>query len=93
MCFHYFLATLKRLLKTMLWEVLSLGTFCPWSWDVLSWDVLYVHRIFLLCKYKLKGIVSRNFEGLQMILMNRTWVPDVPLKVNSFLKLHFHIVF
>ena len=96
MCFHYFLATLKRLLKTMLWEVLSLGTFCPWdvlSWDVLSWDVLYVHRIFLLCKYKLKGIVSRNVEGLQMILMNRAWVPDVPLKVNSFLKLHFHIVF
>ena len=41
----------------------------------------------------LKGKVSRDFEGLQMILMNRTWVPDVPLKVHSFLKLHFHIDF
>ena len=40
-----------------------------------------------------KGIVSRDFEGLQKILMKRTWVPDVPLKVHSFLKLHFHIDF
>ena len=28
-----------------------------------------------------------------MILMNITWVPDVPLKVYAFLKLHLHIVF
>ena len=28
-----------------------------------------------------KGIVSRDFEGLQIILMNRTWVPGVPLDV------------
>ena len=27
---------------------------------------------------KLKGIVSRDIEGLQMILMNRAWVPCVP---------------
>ena len=40
-----------------------------------------------------KGIVSRDFEGLQMILMNRTLVPDVPLKLYSFLKLHYHFVF
>ena len=30
---------------------------------------------------QLKGIVSRDFEWLQMILMNRTWVPGVPLDV------------
>ena len=40
-----------------------------------------------------KGIVSRDFEGLQMILMNRTWVPDVPLEVYSFLNLIFYKVF
>ena len=33
----------------------------------------------------LKGIVSRDFEWLQMILMNRSCVPDVLLKVYSFL--------
>ena len=41
----------------------------------------------------LKGIVSRDFEWLQMILMNRLCVPDVPLEVYSFLKLYLHIVF
>ena len=41
----------------------------------------------------LKGIVSRDFEWLQMILMNRLCVPDVPLEVYSFLNLHLHIVF
>ena len=40
-----------------------------------------------------KGIVSRDFEWLQMILMDRIGVPDVPLEVYSFLKLHLHIVF
>ena len=40
-----------------------------------------------------KGIVSRNFGGLQMILMDRIGVPDVPLEVYSFFNLHLHIVF
>ena len=35
-----------------------------------------------------KGIVSRDFEGLEMILMDRTCVPDVPLEVYSFLYFH-----
>ena len=39
-----------------------------------------------------KGIVSRDFEWLQMILINRLCVPDVPLEVYSFLNLHLHIV-
>ena len=39
----------------------------------------------------LKGIVSRDFEGLQMILMNRSWVPEVPLVVCYFLNFRFHI--
>ena len=41
----------------------------------------------------LKGIVSRDFEWLQMTLINRLCVPDVPLEVNFFLNLHLHIVF
>ena len=40
---------------------------------------------------KLKGIVSRDFGGLQMILRDRIYVPDVPLEVYSFLNLHLHI--
>ena len=42
---------------------------------------------------QVKGIVSPDFDWLQMILMNRTWVPDVPLEVYSFLNFRFHIVF
>ena len=34
---------------------------------------------------KLKGIVSQDFGWLQMIFMNRTRVPDVPLEVNFLL--------
>ena len=37
-----------------------------------------------------KGIVSRDFEWLQIILMNRLYVPDVPLEVQSFLNFRFH---
>ena len=40
-----------------------------------------------------KGIVSRDFEWLQTILMNRLCVPDVPLEVYSFLNSHLHTVF
>ena len=40
-----------------------------------------------------KGIVSRDFDWVQMILMNRTWIPDVPLEVYCFLNFRFHIVF
>ena len=32
----------------------------------------------------IKGIVSRDFGGQQMILMNSLCVPDVPLEVNCF---------
>ena len=39
----------------------------------------------------IKGIVSRDFEGLQIILMNRSWVPDDPLVVCYFLNFRFHI--
>ena len=53
----------------------------PCLYEILSSKILF------------KGIVSRDFEGLQMILMHRTWVPNVPMKVYSFLKLHLHIVF
>ena len=40
-----------------------------------------------------KGIVSRDFGGLHIILMDRIGVPDVPLEVYYFLNLHLHIVF
>ena len=42
-------------------------------------------------KYEFKGIVSRDFGGLQIILMDRIYVPDVSLEVYSFLNLHLHI--
>ena len=42
-------------------------------------------------QYRFKGIVSRDFDGLQMILMDRINVPDVSLEVYSFLNLHLHI--
>ena len=48
--------------------------------------------LVLLMKKCVKGIVSRDFEGLQMILINRLCVPDVPLEVYSFLNFRFHIV-
>ena len=59
---------------------------------------LFHYLYFNFFKYdyvnvSLKGIVSRDFEWLQMILMNRLCVPDVPLKVYSFLNLHLHVVF
>ena len=38
-----------------------------------------------------KGIVSRDFRCLQMILMDRIGVHDVPLEVYSFLNLHLHV--
>ena len=43
--------------------------------------------------FNFKGIVSQDFGWLQMILMNRIVVPDVPLDVYLFLNFHFHIVF
>ena len=42
---------------------------------------------------EIKGIVSRDFEWLQIILMDRSCVPDVPLNVYAFLNLHLYIVF
>ena len=39
----------------------------------------------------LKGIVSRDFQWLQMILVDVAWVPDVPLKVYYFFNLCFHV--
>ena len=46
-----------------------------------------------LFKNPLKGIVSRDFGGLQMILVNRIVVPDVLLDVYLFLNFRFHVVF
>ena len=50
-------------------------------------------QIQILTVLTFKGIVSRDFEGLQMILMNTLCAPDVPLVVYSFLNLHLHIAF
>ena len=47
----------------------------------------------IIYEHMLKGIVSRDFEWLQTILMNRLCVPDVPLEVYSFLNSHLHTVF
>ena len=53
---------------------------------------LSYHCTFNYLVTYLKRIVSRDFGGLQMILMNRTWGPDVPLEVYSFFNFRFHIV-
>ena len=37
-----------------------------------------------IAKKLYKEIVSRDFEGIQMIIMNKTSVPDVPLEVYYF---------
>ena len=47
-------------------------------------------KLAILQVFVFKGIVSRDFEWLQTILMNRLCVTDVPLEVYSFLKLHLH---
>ena len=47
-------------------------------------------KVSLDCPFK--GIVSRDFDRLQMIFVNRNGVPDVPLEVYSFLNFCFHIV-
>ena len=42
----------------------------------------------------IKVIVSRDFDWMQMILMNRTWIPDAPLEAYCFfIYFSFHIVF
>ena len=56
-------------------------------------DKKFKLNLFFLHKKELKGIVSQDFGGLQMILINRLCVPDVPLEVYSFLNLHLHIFF
>ena len=40
-----------------------------------------------------KGIVSRDFRGLHMILINRAWVPNTPLEVYYFCYSCLHIAF
>ena len=42
---------------------------------------------------RLKGKVSRYFGGLQMILMYRTGVADIPLDNYAFLNSFFHVEF
>ena len=51
-----------------------------------------IRKTSQFCTAICKGIVSRDFGGLQMILMDRIVVPDAPLKV-YFLNLLLHIVF
>ena len=41
----------------------------------------------------IKGIVSQDFHGLQMILIDRAWVPGFLLDVKFFLNSCFHIIF
>ena len=50
-------------------------------------------QLYIIYNCYIKGIVSRDFEGLQMILIDRIGFPDVPLEVYSFLNLHLHIAF
>ena len=49
--------------------------------------------LYLLYSLRFEGIVSGDFGGLEMILMDRLCDPGVPLDVYSFLNLHLHKVF
>ena len=51
-----------------------------------------MYCIDVFCK-QFKGIVSRDFGGLQIILMDGACVKDVPLEVYIFLNFRVHIVF
>ena len=57
------------------------------------WPGLHNICIIIIIIYLLKGIVSRDFGWLQMILMDSIWVPDVPLKDYIFSNFCFRIVF
>ena len=64
-----------------------------WIFKGIKNHVEYAPKVhFMERQNKFKGIVSRDFGGLQMILMDRIGVPDVPLEVYSFLNFRFHIV-
>ena len=63
---------------------------CVSEMDIGLYNLLIVVQSF---RKLFKGIVSRDFEGLQLILMDRIRVPDVPLEVHYFLNLHLHIAF
>ena len=61
--------------------------FTQWQKDLKSEKQIVDHT--LSCKsVLLKGIVSRDFGGLQMIIMDRAKVHDIPLKV-YFLLFYF----
>ena len=75
---YYYLNIAEKFLETLsLFIKINHGS----QWDLIknkigakiSWNCLF------------KGIVSRDFGGLQMILLNRIGVPDVLLEVYSFL--------
>ena len=42
--------------------------------------IVKIHQNFKQYRY-IKGKVSRDFDWLQMILINISWVPGVPLDV------------
>ena len=52
-----------------------------------------MRKVIYMKRRVIKGIVSQDFEWLQMILITRLNVSDVPLEVYSFLNFHFHIEF
>ena len=56
---------------------------------LLSFYALYRNILGRQSTCAFKGIVSRDYGGLQMILMDGACVPDVPLEVYFF----SHIVF
>ena len=52
-----------------------------------------MRKVIYMKRRVIKGIVSQDFEWLQMILITRLNVSDVPLEVYSFFNFHFHIEF
>ena len=77
--------------QRLIQDVLSLSNHPPYL-PFSNWGFHLIPN-FVSAKLHFKGIVSRDFGGLQMILMNRIGVPDVPLEVYSFLNFRFYIDF
>ena len=75
-------------------QLLAAPAVLPRSiWKKRMNSTFSLFKILVLHRTTLKGIASRDFRGLQMILIDRIGVPDVPLKDYIFSNSCFHIVF
>ena len=88
-CLHHLALLLFALFKgpfvllviALVSEKIKLYTPMPKScYSIRYSGIVKIHQNFKQYRY-IKGKVSRDFDWLQMILINITWVPGVPLDV------------